>query len=45
MRNNLFGHDLLVKDTWDINGTAESFFCLFNYVGVTSFIFRKIFTF
>lgn len=35
---------VLVKDTWDVNGAAESFFCLFNYVSVTGFIFHKPFT-
>lgn len=39
-----FVDNSLVKNTWDINGTAESFISLFNDVGITGFIFCKVFT-
>lgn len=39
-----FVDNSLVKNTWDINGTAESFISLFNEVGITAFIFCKVFT-
>lgn len=34
----------LVKDTWHINGTAVSLISLLNEVGITGFIFCKVFT-
>lgn len=39
-----FEDNSLVKNTWDLNGTAESFISLFDDVGITGFIFCNVFT-
>lgn len=35
----IFLENLLVQNTWNINGTTESFIRLFNDVGITGLIF------